>query len=297
MRTIASLWVTVLVLGTLAGTACRAAEKPVPVVAEIPFRWTPGHIELQVSIEGRSPIWFVLDSGAEFSMLDEEVSKTLQLGPVVRRDGRQQIENLSVKIGPVTLKGLALSLWSMDNFRRQKRDIRGVIGCELFERYVVVVDFQKQLVILHEPKSYRPPAAARRVAITFDGRLPVLQAALTVRGKRHPARLMIDTGASQALVLRHTFASSRQLFVSGDETRTSETVATGRRPFITIAVDELFLDRWAFRSPKTTAYGTPAGAGGYTSNDGVVGNEVLQQFRVTFDYSRKQVILEERQDL
>ena len=295
MRNFALVWL--LALSSIVAAQCRAASKPVPVVAEIPFRWTPGQIEVQVSIAGRPPIWCVLDSGAEFSMLDGEVAKSLEIGPIVRRGGQEHIEDVTVRIGAITLKRHSFTLWALDNFRRQKRDIRGVIGCELFERYVVTVDFQKQLVILNEPRTYQPPAAARRIPITFDGRLPVIQAALTVRGKRVPAKLMIDTGASQALVLRHPFVTEHQFVGSGDETKTSETVATGRRPFITIAVEQLDLDRWTFKSPKTTAYGSPAGAGGYTSNDGVLGNEVLQRFRVTFDYSRKQVVFEERQDM
>lgn len=280
----------------LVAAGCQAAAKPVPVVAKIPFRWTPGQIEVQASFDGRPPIWCILDSGAEFSMLDEEVAKTWKIGPIVRRDGQERIENVAVRIGSFALPRQPFTLWALNNFRRQKRDIRGVIGCELFERYVVTVDFQKQVVILNEPGTYRPPAAARRVPITFDGRLPVIRTALTVRGKKIPARLMIDTGASQALVLRHPFVTEHHFLGSADETKSSETVAAGRRPFITIPVDQLDLDRWTFKSPETTAYGTPEGAGGYTSNDGVLGNDVLQHFRVSFDYSRSQVILEERPD-
>jgi aspartyl protease len=294
MRTLTVAWRRALVLSLIAGAACRAAAKPIPAAIEIPFRWTPGQIEVQVSIQGRSPIWCVLDSGAEFSMLDATVAKELEIGPIVRRGDRERVENASVRIGPLTLTRQAFTLWALDNFRRQKRDIRGVIGCDLFERYVVTVDFQKQRVILNVPRPYRPPPAAHRVPITFAGRLPVIAAALTVRGKRIPAKLMIDTGASQALVLRHPFATAQQLITRGDETRTSDTVATGRRPFITIPVDQLDLDRWTFKSPETSAYASPAGAGGYTESDGLLGNDILQHFRVTFDYSRKQVIFEER---
>lgn len=289
MRTIAFL------LGWLALFLVNAAECRAAV--EIPFRWTPGQIEVQVSIQGRPPIWCVLDSGAEFSMLDAETAGTLKIGPVVRHGARERIENVSVRIGPVTLRRQAFTLWALDNFRRQKRDIRGVIGCELFERYVVTVDYRRRMVILNEPAAFRPPAAGRRVPITFDGRLPVIQTPLTVRGKRIPARLMIDTGASQAMVLRYPFATAQGIFGSQDKTTTSETVATGRRPFTTITVDQLQLDRWTFKSPATRAYASPAGAGGYTTTDGLLGNDVLQHFRVTFDYSRKQVIFEERPDM
>jgi Aspartyl protease len=297
MRNLTLVRVCALALSSLVAAGCQAAAKPVPVVAEFPFRWTPGQIEVQASFDDRPPIWCILDSGAEISMLDEEVAKSWKIGPIVHSGGRERIENAAVRIGSFPLPRQPFTLWALDNFRRQKRDIRGVIGCELFERYVVTVDFQKQVVILNEPRTYRPPSAARRVPITFDGRLPVIKTALTVRGKKIPARLMIDTGASQALVLRYPFAAEHHFFGSGDETKSSETVAAGRRPFITIAVDQLNLDRWTFKSPETTAYGSLAGAGGYTGTDGVLGNDVLQHFRVSFDYSRSEVILEERPDI
>jgi hypothetical protein len=294
MRNLTLSWACALAFSSLVTAGCQAETKPVPIVAEFPFRWTPGQIEVQVSFEGRPPIWCILDSGAEISMLDEELARTWKIGPIVRYEGQERIENAAVRIGSFLLPRQPFTLWALDNFRRQKRDIRGVIGCELFERYVVTLDFQKQVVILNEPKTYRPPAAARRVPITFDGRLPVIKTALTVRGKKIPARLMIDTGASQALILRYPFATEHHFFGNADETKSSETVATGRRPFITIAVDQLDLDRWTFKTPETTAYGSSSGAGGYTSNDGLLGNDVLQHFRVSFDYSRSQVILEER---
>src|SRR5688572_9559826 len=144
MRSLAFLFMSL----SLAATAAERAP------LQIPFRWTPGQIEIQVSIQGRPPIWCILDSGAEFTMLDSEVGKALELGPIHRRNGRERIENLKLQIGPVALEGMSVTLWALDNFRRQKRDIRGVVGCELFERYVVTIDSQKHVLILSDPASF-----------------------------------------------------------------------------------------------------------------------------------------------
>jgi len=268
---------------------CMAAERAL----EIPFRWTPGQIEVQVSIDGRPPIWCILDSGAEFSMLDAEVAKTLKLGPGVRRGGRERIENVTLAIGPVRMRGQSMTLWSLDNFRRQKREIRGVVGCELFERYAVTIDYQRQVVIVTEPPSFHPNPNATEFPITFAGRLPVIRTSLKIGPNVIPARLMIDTGASQAVILRYPFANEHQLFGAQDKTTTSETVATGPTPFVTLSVDELRLGRWRFPDPRVKAYGTQRGAGGGTSTDGLLGNDILHHFRVTFDYSRKRLLLEE----
>ena len=262
------------------------ASAPARDAMNIPFRWTPGQIEIQVSIEGKPPIWFILDSGAEFSMLDREIGKTFKLGD-------ERIKNVTIRIGPVTLKNQTLRLWNLDNFRRQKRDIRGVIGCELFERYVVTIDFQKQLILLNEPSSFHPNPSGRSLPITFSGRLPVIDTYLRAHGNLIPAKLMVDTGASQAVILRHPFATKHRLFAPDYEATTSETVASGVRSFIPLSIQELILDRWKFKKPRAEAYATTAGAGGDTSTDGLLGNEVLQHFRVTFDYSRNRIVFDD----
>src|SRR5688572_15277572 len=187
--------------------------------AEVPFRWTPGQIEIQVSIDRSPPLWCILDSGAEFSMLDVETAASLKLGPARRRDGREQIGNVTLAIGPITLRA-PLTLWRLDNFRRHKRAIRCVIGCELFERYVVTVDYQKHRLLLSEPPAFRPDPAATSFPITFGGRLPVLRSGMGFGSRTLPVRLMVDTGASQAAVLRYPFASQHRLLEGPVDTTT-----------------------------------------------------------------------------
>lgn len=224
-------------------------------------------------------------------MIDAEVAKTLKPGPIVRRGSQERIENATWDIGPLRMKGQSLTLWPLDNFRRQKREIRGVIGCEVFEKYVVTIDFQKKVIILNDPSTYRRDPAASEFPLTFDGRLPVIETQMKFGQRVVRPRLMIDTGASQAVILRHPFASENRLFGSGDKTNTAETVAVGARPFVTLSASDITFGRWTFPNPGTEAYGTPAGAGGYTTNDGVVGNKLLEHFRVTFDYSRRRLYL------
>jgi len=261
--------------------ACLCA---VPAVAaiEIPFRWTPGQIEIAVLIDGRGPVWCILDSGAEFSMLDRETAAQLGI------DGK----DVTWTIGALTMRHQSMRLWQLDNFRRQKRDIRGVIGCELFERSIVTIDFSRRVIVLRE--SFAPPEAAA-FPITFSGRLPVISARLAFGEKVVPARLMIDTGASQAVILRQPF-TRRHALRAVSSTR-EDSVAAGLRPFDRLAATSLHLGRWTWANPPVQAYATPQGAGGSTDTDGLLGNDVLRRFRVTFDYARKRVYLEETADL
>jgi hypothetical protein len=45
----------------------------------VPFRWTPGQIEVEVSVNGTAPEWFIVDSSAEYSILDDQLAQRLHL--------------------------------------------------------------------------------------------------------------------------------------------------------------------------------------------------------------------------
>ena len=256
---------------------------PVLCAVEIPFRWTPGQIEVQVAVNGRAPLWFVVDSGAEYSILDREVAKSFGL------TGDRFVKGVTLKVGPVVMRDQTIMLMALDNFRRQKREIRGVVGYDFFATRVVTIDFQRRLLLLSQP----PAKNATRFPIRFAGRLPVIDAQLTIGGKTLKAALMIDTGAQQALVLRHPYAESHGLLRLAASTTTSETLASGPRDFVKLPVEQLQIGRWKFPRPKASAYGSTRGAGGYTETDGLLGNEVLEHFHVTFDYARKAFWMQE----
>jgi hypothetical protein len=268
-------------LALVAALSCAASMTAAPI--EIPFRWTPGQIEIAVIIDGRGPVWCILDSGAEFSMLDAEVAKELRV------DG----DDVTWKIGALTMPHQSMRPWKLENFRRQKRDIRGVIGCELFEHYVVTIDFQRRVIVLRE--SFALPPNAIAFPITFAGRLPVIATRIEFDGKVLPARLMIDTGAQTAVILRQPYTAKHHL--QSTKTKTQDSVASGLRPFVTIPATRLHLGKWTWDNPPVEAYATTAGAGGGTDTDGILGNDVLRRFRVTFDYAKKRVVLEETSEL
>lgn len=252
---------------------------------DIPFRWTPGQIEVQVSVNGRAPIWFIVDTGAEYSILDTEVAKSYGLHE------QRFVDGVTLAIGPVTLRDQRVMLLQLDNFRRQKRAIRGLVGYDFFARYVVTFDFEQRVLHLSEPKAFKPPSGATRLRLQFAGRVSMIETILTIANRRILARLEIDTGASQAVILRHPFVESHGLLKVAASTTTSDSVAAGLRTFVNLPVQQIELAQWKFANPETSFYGTTHGAGGATDTDGLIGNDILRHFRVTIDYSRKELWL------
>lgn len=261
------------------------AAAPSAHAIDIPFRWTPGQIEVQVSVNGRAPIWFIVDTGAEYSILDTEVAKSYGLS------GGRFVDGVMLTIGPVTLRDQRVMLIQLDNFRRQKRAIRGLVGYDFFARYVVTFDFEQHLLHLTEPKAFKPPRDATRLRLQFAGRLSVIDTVLTIANRRIPAKLEIDTGASQAVILRHPFVESHGLVDVAASTSTADSVASGPLAFVKLPTQQIEVAQWKFENPNVSFYGVARGAGGSTDTDGLIGNDILRHFRVTVDYSRREMWL------
>jgi predicted aspartyl protease len=290
-----------LLLALLCGTAVAVAQCPEAPGARhvIPFRWTPGQIEVQVSVNGHPGEWFVVDTGAEYSILDQQLAKSLQL-PVFRRGQRDFARGVTLRIGAVELSDQEVMILPLENFRRQGRAIVGLIGYDLFARYVVSFDYLARTMTICDPRAFQPPRGATTVPLTFAGRLAVVPVTIALDDTQSSlaARVILDTGASQSLILRYPFADARGLI---DRARQYQTAVAGSVESATVAflqlpVKSVSLAGSSFPAVVLRIYSQPANAGGDTRTDGALGNGILSHFRVTLDYSRKQMYLEPNQN-
>lgn len=73
-------------VGTHAGRASRGGTSG----GVVPFRWTPGQIEVEVSVNGTALEWFIVDSGAEYSILDDQLAHASTSARPHGSDGRSR---------------------------------------------------------------------------------------------------------------------------------------------------------------------------------------------------------------
>src|SRR5262245_18695993 len=267
------------------------ASAPISVV---PFRWTPGQIEVQVSVNSNAPVWFILDSGSEFGILDQEYAHRLGLSSSPRR-GRLFARGVSLRLGGIEMKNQEVMIFSLENFRRQRRKIVGVMGYDFFMRYVTSIDYAARTLSLHEPGTYHPSPSADSIPIAFVDRLVTTAVTITLDDSTAlKATVILDTGASQALILRHPFAESHGLLDSAASHPTTRagSLETNHVTFARLPVQKLTVGRVSFRGPVLRLYMSSSGAGGDRTTDGALGNEILRRFTATFDYSRGQLYLQ-----
>ncbi len=152
----------------LALPACATRPQPRPpfVPVDIAFeRGVQGHIVIPVTIEGVEG-YAVLDNGASTSVINREVAEEMKLahGPITRTliktvtSGFELGQKASIRVGPIEEQVTPLLLDIELLSRVAGKDLLGIVGEEFFERHVVAVDFTRNLLTLHDRRSFTPPA-------------------------------------------------------------------------------------------------------------------------------------------
>ena len=80
----------------------------------------------------------------------------------------------------------------------------GMVGYEMFRRFVTRIDYGAKTMTLIDPKEFDPKDAGTPVPFAFNGHIPEVQG--TFEGM--PAKFDIDTGSRSALTLTRPFAET-----------------------------------------------------------------------------------------
>ena len=224
-------WVTVSVLVAclaLAGCDLRYAlfGFPQPVVqltgtaipVELDYREAKGGLVLlRGRVNGRADVDFILDTGAPVTVLLDG-PRTAALGlDSSRARPLGDPDNPATPVGDIqdgfhlAFGGLGLAKLTAVVVPERTLPCRekfeeiafgGVIGADLFRRFVVEIDPVARRVRLHDPKAWQAPPGAVAVPVAFEGGHPFVEASVTLPdGRTIASRMNLDIGMNRALVL------------------------------------------------------------------------------------------------
>ena len=276
----------------LSRSATSQSIKRIPV--EIPIT---NQIYLQARINNSEPMWFLLDTGATWSILDVDKAKELgirsedkrtldlgQINTVTTTFAKDALLDISgVKIPVKTLAVMPVKL-------RHAPQIVGLIGSELFKRFVVKIDYLTKTIELFEPKSYEYTGPGERLPMDIIGEIPHIKVNLSKGVSSLSAKVLVDTGASQTLMLYAPFVEKHQLLETTEGTIKLKAGGLGGGSFdYKVRAKAVKLGNFSFDSPLINF---STGRGAADQRDGILGNGFLNRFNLIIDYSRNQVILE-----
>ena len=168
----------------------------------------------------------------------------------------------------------------------------GVLGAGFYRRFVLEVDHRAKSLTLREPADFRYSGSGEIVPLRFPRSTPVIRASILLSNQPPiEAEFAIDTGCDGGLCLGHDFVQRHDLEQQSIRSGTSRRNGVGGGTRTQVArLPKLQIGKLIIEKPTANFFeeGSPVDP----PLAGHIGMEILRQFRVTFDYSRKQMILE-----
>ncbi len=269
------------------------------IARNIPFELYMNLIFLQVYVNNSKTLWFNVDTGLETSIFDSEQAERVGLklvdkSTVTMPGGTIELafaNDVSLKLSEIELANQRVQTLPLTIFAPVLgRPIHGILGHDLFKRFVVEVDYERQIINLYEPTDYQYSGSGEIIPVTIENDEPFMQAKI-IQPERGPieAKLKIDTGSTDVLGLNGSFVQNVQLVNSTQKVLPQPGVALGgiTENFVTrlggLQIGNLFINNPVAGYSKDLTRGGDAGT---------IGGGIFHRFKVIFDYSRGQMILE-----
>ena len=270
---------------------------------EIPFELSNNLILLQAKVNDSAPLWFIFDTGADSTVIDTELAKTLRLKPggkIVGNGGAGAAQAVrfkgvsmrlpNVEIDNQTVYGLPIGFFSSPLGKK----ISGVIGNDVIKEFVVEVDYAARKINLYKPESYQYSGAGEIFPLMFEENLPFVQASVAFE-KRAPisGKFEIDSGSTGAVLFNTPFVKKHGLLKSISQLSETRIGGVGGTAQTFLGrVKYTALGRFTLENPVARFSQSTRGDYASPKYDGLIGGEILRRFRTIFDYSRKRMILE-----
>lgn len=268
----------------------------------VPLAIQGEHLVLEVGINGRAPVRFLLDSGAASTIIDCAYADELGLERVggmhaLGVGGAESVDKIEIDrltIGEFEIDQLHLfcmDLQPIAGMLGMKDSLKGIIGYDLFARTVLKLDYAGKTMTLFDPAGFSYDGPGREVSGELSNNLLCVDGVIDgdIEGK-----LRIDTGAAGGVHL-HAGHLRRHELMDRFEGGTPMEVhgAGGKMDVSQVKVASVALGEYVVQHPAATL-NTGEGQTVLDTLDAVatVGNQVLSQFVVYFDFSKSRLILE-----
>ncbi len=107
-----------------------------------------------------------------------------------------------IRIGRIKGEELALAVVSNRRLFKEEPGIDGIIGYELFVKFVVEIDYRRRTIHLFERLPYGHAEGFTSVPLEINRAMPQVQSSITLRDNTQvKMRLLIDTGSSLGLTV------------------------------------------------------------------------------------------------
>ena len=273
----------------------------------IPFDYYPPHIQniiIKVSINGASPMPFILDTGSSLPItLSPEAAKKLHIST---KNGKNLAENIliadikSATVPMRTADGKSKSEFCMGGKAQaaildepsfyseyQGAPVAGIVGATLFANSALQLDFAAKVVrVSMKPHKPLHIPGATMLPLTCD---PIYHYYISLNppeGK--PVSFMLDTGADMTIMPREVASryQARNTYETTDATEVHSKTEEREAILPTLTIGDDTETNIIASYPEAEK----------EEGEAILGMNVLTRFRITMDFVNKQVFFERGAD-
>lgn len=294
---------SIFLLTLFLACACHSTDRHPKLVAPpdpptASFILMDNRIFVDAYLNGQGPFKFIFDTGGANS-ISPAVAKRLGLALTPAGtasgagEGAQEMSRSKLttfRVGAVELTDQEVMV--IDNsaiqhaFRFPALD--GIFGYELLKEYLVLIDFEESRLFFYSKPEDFPAKGFQPIAFQLEFDKPMIQA--KINGLE--ANTLLDTGDRSALTVTKSFRRQQRIeqAFAGMPEVTSGFGIGGPIPARLARLESLvFGQNISLVEVMTRAPTTVGGFNAIPGLDASVGNEILKQFHVAFDYKSEKV--------
>ena len=273
--------------------------------AAVGFEYSLRHVWLKASVNGAPPADFLLDTGASITVIDSAYAA--EHG--IRAEGKLQASGAGAAGGAalghvdslrvageggegVTISAQKVAVLALSPHLEPFfwRSVAGVLGYDFISRFVVEVDYDRGVMVLHDPRTFRYSGAGQSIPLQLAGNIPVAKARID---GQYEGEFRLDVGSGSTVDLHGPFVKKHGL---RDKIGTRYEVTGGGfgGTFSSTVTRMKKMEIGTFSWDEPVVLLSGATTGGLASEDyaGNIGNHILERFKATFDYEHRVVYLE-----
>jgi hypothetical protein len=184
---------------------------------EIPFEYENNFIVIKLMFNDIFPLKFIFDTGAENTILTKrEITDLFQIDyqkrfTIYGADLSQNlyaylVRGITFRIGDLKASQRSILVLEEDYFQFDEFsgiDIQGILGADFFRRFIVKINYYKQVITLYDPANFQMPKGRyTEVPLEMHRSKPYLTTPVNLSSETTiETKLLMDTGASIALLL------------------------------------------------------------------------------------------------
>ena len=204
--------------------------------------------------------------------------------------------NVSIDLPGVSGRGHAMLVLAEDYLELRNylgTDVHGILGYELFSRFIVEIDYQKKLLTLMTPDRFRRRAKFQTLPMVIEDTKPYIIVPLVLQnGTAIDAKLLMDSGASHGLMLE----TSSDPRIKVPELTVSSLLGRGLGGEIfgkvgrikSLKIGTNTLENVVANFPDPNSYIDSLKTGNIFRN-GALGGEVLSRFTIVFNFPKERI--------